>query len=335
MNRSTPFGVALAVSAAVLVETTPARGEDRGADAERLFREAQQLLEARDYANACPKLERAYQLDKKLGTLINLAFCHKAQESYWLAWVELRQAEVMAVSLGRTDRRDFVRQQLAEVEKKGKLAVVIVDNPRSEPLTEVLVEDRKIPEAETGAPFMVEPTTTVDRKFTFRAKGKKSVEKLVKIARSEKSVQHVAVPAMEVQTELPPPPVVTKGAEEDPRPSPTRDVAPDDGGLQRIIGWSLVGLGVAGVGVGSYFGVDAIGNPCADTDKPPCTPEAKSKGDRDALISTLAIGGGVGAIGGGLFLVLTAGPKAAPATGTRARVEPVVGATFAGIRGRF
>lgn len=335
MNRATSYGVAFAASAAALVVTTAASAQDRSADAERLFREAQQLLEARDYANACPKLERAYQLDKKLGTLINLAFCHKAQESYWLAWVELRQAEVMAVGLGRNDRRDFVRQQLAEVEKKGKLAVVVVDNPRAEPLTEVLVEDRKIPEAETGAPFMVEPTSTVDRKFTFRAKGKKSVEKLVKIAKSEKVVQHVAVPPMEAQSDVPPPPPVANGVSDEPRPNPVRDVAPDDGSLQRIVGWSLVGLGVAGIGVGSYFGVDAIGNPCADTDKPPCTPEAKSKGDRDALVSTLAVGSGVAAIGGGLLLVLTAGPKAAPTTGTRAHVEPVVGASFAGIRGRF
>ncbi len=336
MKRLATSGVACAAFAASLFLTAEARAQDRAADAERLFREAQQLLEGRDYANACPKLERAYALDKKLGTLINLAFCHKAQETYWLAWLEFRQAEVMAIAQNRLDRRDFVRQQLSEIEKKGKLALVVIDNPRNEPLTEVLVEDRRVPEAENGAVFMAEPTTSVDRKVTFRAKGKKSVEKLVKIARSDKTVQHVVVPPMEDQPPEAPPaaPVVTETPS--PKPAaPARDegASSDDGSTRRLIGWSVAGLGVASIGVGSYFGIETFRSPCAGSSKnPPCTSEVKAEADRNGLVATVTMIGGAAAVVGGLYLVLTS--SSSPRVGRRA-VEPVLGATYAGVRGVF
>lgn len=308
-----------------------ARAQDRSADAERLFREAQQLLEAKDYANACPKLERAYALDRKLGTLINLAFCHKSQDAWWLAWIEFRQAELMAMAQGRTDRRDFVRQQLTEIEKKGKLAVVMIDNPRHEPLTEVLVEDRKMPDAENGAIFMVEPTGAVDRKFTFRAKGKKSVERLVKIVRSDKSIQHVVVPTLEDQEPEPeaaPPPAPPPPDHAAVPPAPA-----NDGRSQRLVGWIVTGTGAAALGVGGYFGIEALGSPCAGSSKnPPCTSEAKSTADKEALASTILVAGGAVAVAGGLWLVLTA-QRDAPKAG--ARIAPTVGLGYAGVQGRF
>jgi hypothetical protein len=317
-----------------------ARAEDRNADAERLFREAQPLLEARDFANACPKLERAFALDSKLGTLINLAFCHKAQETWWLAWLEFRHAEVMAVAQKRSDRRDFVRAQLTEIERRAKLSLVIVDNPRGEPLTEVLVEDRKVPEAEAGSVFMVEPTTTVDRKFTFLAKGKKSVDKLVRIPRSDKTVQHVPVPQMENEDagapNLPlastPLPVSARKATAGDEPSP--DAAREGGGSRGLLGWGLVGLGALGVGVGSYFGVKALGSGCAGTSaRASCTPDVKRAGDRDALASTVTMAaGGAAAVGGLVVLLLE--PSSARKSAS-ASVAPALGLGTVGVRGCF
>ena len=336
MKRS-PLTAAALLAAALV--TPGARAEDRSADAERLFREAQQLLEARDYANACPKLERAFSLDHKLGTLINLAFCHKAQETVWLAWLEFRHAEVMATAQGRTDRRDFVRQQLTEIERKGKLALVVVDNPRGEPITEVLVEDRRVPEAERGAVFMVEPTTTVDRKFTFRATGRKPVDRLVKVVRGDKSVQHVTVPPMEPGEEeaasAPAGPATPEPSLEGGAPAAPRSTPPpaEVGGTQRLFGWGVLGAGVVGVGVGSWFGVSALGNGCAGSSKnPPCTDDVKRAGDRDATVSTIAMAGGGVAVAAGIALVLTA-PRT-PARGAAA-VTPTVGLGYAGLHGRF
>jgi outer membrane protein assembly factor BamD (BamD/ComL family) len=52
-----------------------AKAEDK-AVAEALFREARQLLDAKQYAAACRKLEESYRLDPAGGTLMNMAMCH-------------------------------------------------------------------------------------------------------------------------------------------------------------------------------------------------------------------------------------------------------------------
>ena len=99
------------------VQSPPRSVSDKDADAERLFREGQKLLEERRYGEACPKFEAAYKKDQQLGTLLNLAYCHKEQGATWLAWVEFKEAEVKATELKRNDRRDFARQRMAELEK--------------------------------------------------------------------------------------------------------------------------------------------------------------------------------------------------------------------------
>jgi hypothetical protein len=139
-----PAIVALAL---VLVAggVSSAHAQTREADAERLFREGQKLMEERRYGEACPKFEAAYKKDGALGTLINLAFCHKEQGAIWYAWLEFREAEVKATELNRPERRDFAHARLTELEKN--LPKVVIDNPRKVPLTEVLVEDRKVWEA--------------------------------------------------------------------------------------------------------------------------------------------------------------------------------------------
>src|SRR3954466_3222786 len=136
-----PAIVALAI---VLVAggVSTVHAQTQEADAERLFREGQKLMEERRYGEACPKFEQAYKKDGALGTLINLAFCHKEQGATWYAWLEFREAEVKATELSRPDRRDFAHARLTELEKN--LPKVIIDNPKKVPLTEVLVEDRKV-----------------------------------------------------------------------------------------------------------------------------------------------------------------------------------------------
>jgi tetratricopeptide (TPR) repeat protein len=88
---------------------------DKDADAERLFREGQKLMEERRYGEACPKFDLAYRKDQQLGTLLNLAYCHKELGTTWLAWVEFKEAELKAIELKRTERRDFARQRMAEL----------------------------------------------------------------------------------------------------------------------------------------------------------------------------------------------------------------------------
>ncbi|HSO38687.1 MAG TPA: hypothetical protein VLT33_39425 [Labilithrix sp.] len=333
---------AIAALAVVLVgggSVRAAHAQTREADAERLFREGQKLLEERRYGEACPKFEAAYKKDGALGTLLNLAFCHKEQGAIWYAWLEFREAESKATELNRPDRRDFAHARLTELEKG--LPKVVIDNPRKVPLSDVLVEDRKVWEAERGAVFAAEGG---QRKFTFRAKGKKPATILVNVARGDRP-QRVTVPELETLTadDVPPPPPPPP-----PPPEPAkREVPPpaaseSSTGPQRTIGWVAIGVGSGAAALGLVTGAITWFGPCG---RKACTPDERSSSSTTAAISTVSLVAAGALVAGGLVLVLTApsaGASASAQVSTERRVAaprlvltPILGPTFGGVSGTF
>lgn len=317
---------------------TAADAQTREADAERLFREGQKLLEERRYGEACPKFEQAYKKDGALGTLLNLAFCHKEQGAIWYAWLEFKEAESKATELNRPDRRDFAHARLAELEKG--LPKVIVDNPRKVPLTDVLVEDRKVWEAERGAVFAAEAGA---RKFTFRAKGKKPATILVNVSRGERA-QRVTVPELEVLTadDVPPPTVVTPPVEPPKRDAVTPPPAPEAStSPQKTIGWVAIGVGSGAAALGLVTGAITMFGPCGHK---ACTPDQRSSSSTTAAISTVSLIGAGALVATGLVLVLTA-PSSGSSSGAsdserrvaaqRLVLTPMVGPTELGLSGTF
>lgn len=328
-GRLSPGLIALAGVAFGGLVSGSALAQDKEADAERLFREGQKLLEERRYGEACPKFEAAYKKDGQLGTLLNLAFCHKEQGATWYAWLEFREAELKAAELGRNDRREFAHQHVAELEKQ--LPKVVLDNPRSMPLTEVLVEDRRVPGAEKGTVFAAE---SGQRKLTFRATGKKQATALVTLTKGDRP-QHVAVPEME---EAPPEPEPVKPA---PASEPASDAlkpAPESShasNTQRTLGFVALGVGGAALAAGAITGVMTLSSACAGTSDG-CTASAKDSADTTAMISNVSFAvAGVGIVSG-LVLLLTAPSSASGSTETsRASIEPRFGAGWAGLGGKF
>jgi tetratricopeptide (TPR) repeat protein len=338
-----------AVRARVVLGLVAAGGtcfaQDREADAERLFREGQKLLEERRYGEACPKLEAAYHKDGQLGTLMNLAFCHKEQGSIWYAWLEFREAEVMAIAKQKDDRRAFARKQLEELERS--LPKVVVDNPQKVPITEILVEDKRVPEADHGAVFTAEPG---QRKITFRAVGKKQAVLLVNVVKSEKA-QKIAVPAM---TDLgpedlpPPPPPPAPAPPAPPPPPPPRDAVAkpppeqDPGGTQRTLAYAALGVGAAGVIVGGVTGVMTITNPCATTFRSKGSacdedPSQERRANTTGLISTIAFAAGATLATTGVVLLVTAPKKkqASHESAANRELRPALGLGWAGMHGTF
>ena len=323
--------LATALPFAMLLVMSPrsASAQDREVDAERLFREGQKLLEERRFGEACPKFEAAYNKDHSLGTLINLAFCHKEQGAIWYAWLEFREAEVKATELNRPDRRDFAKQRLAELEKQ--LPKVIVDNPQKIPLTDVLVEDRKVWEAERGAVFAAE---VGQRRFIFKAKGKKNGALLINITKSDK-VQHVAVPDMEDGSDEPPKP---DGPVDTPKAEAPAAAPPSDGSTQRTIGWVSLGVGGVAAIVGAIEGISTLSSPCAGGKL--CPPEDHGSANTSATIADVAfIAAGLG-VAAGIALIATApsaAPSQAPASSARSKLTltPRLGLGWASIAGTF
>ncbi|OJY29414.1 MAG: hypothetical protein BGO98_47000 [Myxococcales bacterium 68-20] len=324
-----------------------AQSSDKDADAERLFREGQKLMEDRRYGEACPKLEAAYRKDQQLGTLLNLAYCHKEQGAVWQAWVEFKEAEVKATELKRADRRDFARQRMAELEKS--LARVVVEPQQKVELTEVLVEERHVPEAEKGVTFASE---IGQRKFTFRAKGKKQVVQLVTVVKGDRP-QRIVVPAMEeednvpVAVETPAPRIV-----EEPKRAPSTPAGEvRDGSGQRTVALVLLGVGVVGAGIGTATGLMTLSNECTKSAKRenpagcPSSPAGQDKtraGETTGLIADISFGVSGAALVTALVLYLTAPSAPTSATvgaakGARSgiHVMPEIGSGWAGLRGVF
>jgi hypothetical protein len=130
------------------------------------------------------------------------------------------------------------------------------------------------------------------------------------------------------------------GAWPPPAPQQTADVRP--GGSSKTAGFVVLGVGAAGLVVGSVFGLMAKGK--ASTLDGVCGPTkgqcpSSSQTDIDAMksqatISTVGFVVGGAGIGGGLILLLTAG-SSKPAAATGAVVRPYVGAASAGVTGAF
>jgi hypothetical protein len=322
---------------------------DKDADAERLFREGQKLMGERRFGEACPKFEAAYRKDQQLGTLLNLAYCHKEQGAVWQSWLEFKEAEVKAIELKRNDRRDFARHRMAELEKS--LARVVVGPTDKVELTEVLVEDRRVPEAEKGQTFAAEPG---QRKLTFRAKGKKQVVQLVNIVKGDRP-QRISVPDMADEQE----PIVAPAevAKKESTPPVTGEVTATqraDGSVQRIVGLATIGVGAVGLTVGAIYGLRTLNNECTDGQPaypnapgPSCTAEERDRYSETGAISTVAFIAGGALVAGGLLLYFMAPSSKSRATvggASRARdgprranlrVLPEIGAGWAGVRGAF
>jgi hypothetical protein len=99
----------------VVLLTTGARAYAQGTDsiaAESLFEEGRELMQAGDYAHACPKLEASQRLDPGVGTLLNLGDCLEKSGQTASAWVRFREAASAAVSAGQREREIIARDRV-------------------------------------------------------------------------------------------------------------------------------------------------------------------------------------------------------------------------------
>ncbi len=106
-----------------------------------------------------------------------------------------------------------------------------------------------------------------------------------------------------------------------------------------ILGYVLIGVGAVGVGVGSYFGVQALSTKsdaeglCPDVGGsrrcPASANDTLSSNKRDAIIADVGIGIGVVAAAVGTYLVITGGKSSETAS---ARLSPLAGPHGGGVR---
>ncbi|MEZ4371736.1 MAG: hypothetical protein R3B07_12965 [Polyangiaceae bacterium] len=324
-------------------------GEQRAA-AEALFRQGKQLMIDGKFSEACPKLEQSNRIDPAIGTLLYLAECYEKEGKTASAWATFSEASSKAQAEGQTDRAEMGRARAQALEPKlSRLSLRVGADARAIDGYQVKRDGDVIDASLWGVAVPVDPgeyaiviSAPGYQEYTFkvRVEGEgKTVETQLPALIKSKADASTPPPA-----ETPPPAVAPPPSSP---PGPIADEGSSDGSGQRTAGIIVGGLGLAGIAIGSVFGLQAIsknsdaekfcprGSKCDSQQGVDLTDDAKSA----ATVSNIAFGVGAAALIGGLVLYFTAPDKPEKARLERSRwaLAPVFGGgtTGFGFTGAF
>jgi tetratricopeptide (TPR) repeat protein len=263
------------------------------AAAQALFEEAQQRVAVGDYEQACPKFRASYALDPGGGTLLNLADCLEKQGRTASAWSTYKDALVLAQRDGRKERVEYAQQHIQALESK--LTYLTVEVPAASRVAdlELEVDGTSLAAAAWGTALPVDQGEHVLRA---QAPGYEPIEQRVSLGSSAGARQTLELPLLRPAPHTAEPaPAATASAAPAPMVAESQHPA-------RTWGWITGGVGLAALGVGSYFGLQAYAHwddrneACKDG----CTPEAKAAGDdasQAATLATIGVSAGVVLLG--------------------------------------
>lgn len=277
--------LALLLSLCPLFVTELARAEPRDpAAAEVLFEAGRERLEARDYLSACAKFAESYRLDPAVGTLLNWATCEEHLGKTASAWQHLKEA-TSAMS-PRDDRLPFALARLRELE--ARLPWLTLELEGAVPGAKVLRDGIVLEAASLGIALPVDPG---EHTIVVRAPGHADQEFTVRLEEREKKELAVRVgpllPKVPSKSETKPP----------------------------VLGWSLVGAGTAGLGLGIATAMmleseqKTVEEHCRNKRCDEAGVQAAARGKRLVWANAIAFGAGATALGTGIALILTSGKE--------------------------
>lgn len=319
----------LALLIAATFAASAGHGDDR-ATAQQLFQQGKAMMIDGRVAEACLKFEGAAQLSPTPGVRLNLADCWARMGRVASAWAKYDEALALAERAGDKDAADLARRGKADLEPKLSYLVVTVTEQAMVSGLELSRDGQPLPQAAWGTPVPVDPGK---HEIIARAPAHKpwSTKKTVAGDGARVSFE-VPVLAWEDKP-------VASGEPGSASASASRE-APTHGGTgarQRAMALVAGGLGVVGIGVGSYFGLRAKSKKddyqshrgsdgaCLDMECQTLSQDARSAGN----VSTAAFVAGGALVATGAVLWLTA-PSGRTKEGS-AKLLPVAGRQLAGL----
>jgi hypothetical protein len=306
--------VAALLALASSASANPPSAADKAAS-DSLFKEAKSLMAEGHVNDACPKLEESQRLDPTPGTLLNLGDCYERSTPTRTAsaWGAFRQAEAMSRQRGDADRQAEAARRAEPIEPVLSKVILSVAPGGKLPELEVKWDGSAIGVGRIGSAFPVDS-------------GEHTIEAAAPDHKSWTGKVVVKVNGGTTKVEIP---ALALGASN----AVPGTMGPDVPfwSTQRTVGAGAGVVGLAGLVVGSIFGVKAIGKKsdadaaCSPADPTRCSApgaalrlEEKSAG----TISTISfIAGGV-VFAGGVVLFATA-PRSHAKAGEGVRVEAV------------
>jgi hypothetical protein len=302
--------------------------EGNKAAAEALFNEGRTLMAGGKYGDAIAKLKASQDLDPGLGTLLNLAECYERVGKSATAWAQYREIASLARQQGSKEREELAEQKSKALEPKlSKLSINL--QAGADPGTLTISRDgTTVSSAELGVAIPVDPGK---HEVTVTAPGKEKWSTTVEVGEGGQT-ENVEIPLLADSTGG-----GTVAAGGDAGTTGPASAKPSDGSTQRTLGIVAGGIGLVGVGVGTFMGLQASSS-WSDAKKEctaypnGCTAKGVSlqkDASSQATLSTVGfIVGGVG-LAAGAVLFFTAG------SGKEETVAIGVGPGNVSIKGTF
>lgn len=255
MNVRT-FPIAGAILSLLLAVPSDAHAGD-DVTAEALFVEAREAMRQGDFARACSMLEESYRLDPGIGTGFNLGECYERLGKTASAWASFRDAAAASKLAGQIDREAVAKERAKKLEDR--LCRVTIQVAAQQDVT-VKRDGDVIGAGQWGIALPIDPGAHTVEAIAPRRRPW-SLTFSTALCPSSMSV---GVPVLEPLSSPEP-------RDEEPKIGPVRSST-----KRTIVTVASLGLGAAGVGLGSYFGVRAwslrdqsndghcVGNRCDD-----------------------------------------------------------------------
>jgi hypothetical protein len=282
--------------------------------AETLFRDAKALMQQEKYKDACPKLEESQRLDPGGGTQLTLALCYEGAGRPASAWAAFNEALSLAKRDNRPERVKIAQEKIDSLDPKVPYLTIVVPPEVASASPEVKRDGTVIRPTVWGTAMPLDPGEHV---VEVTAAGKKKWSRKVTVTTDNLKIT-LKVGKLEDEG--------GDASEEDPKDAPPPPPTETKGSWKKPAGITLIVAGVVGVGVGGYFGFQALSKrkdaddicparECPDAHAVSLVDESKSA----ATLSTVGVGVGLGlGLLGAVFLA-TAPSKPSPSA---ARANP-------------
>ncbi|MGZ3452042.1 MAG: hypothetical protein ACXVEF_20710 [Polyangiales bacterium] len=349
--RTTDLGVMVclvAVAAASLAHAEPSELEK--ANARKLFNEGLDLRKVGDHKGALEKLEAADAIFATPKGRLELArerqFNNKLVEAY-AAYLSVANIQVSPKDEAKyASHRAEATKLAAELEPRIPTLKVTVEGVPSGKSPMVQVDGAYVPNAALAEPRMVNPGKHV---VTARVDNGPLATGEVQLKEGEKRVVVLTIATQPAPASSTPEPAGSAApaptsfeSKPPPTPLPEKELPPpkDTGDTQRYIAVASGGLGIAGLALGTYFGLSAQSKAHdADPYCPTSTTCTNAQGvtlRHDAIgkanLATVVVIGGAVLLGAGVVLWITA-PRAA--SESKPQTALILGPGSIGLRSNF
>jgi hypothetical protein len=297
-------------------------GPEEAPRAESLFRSGKEALQRGEYEVACPRLAESQRLEPAAGTLLALALCYEGWGKNATAWALFQEAEAMARAQGRSDRVAIARERVKALET-GLSFLTIERESEVPPSVEVSLDGLSLGEAAFGTQTAV---NVGSHYVQARFEGTLYFTRTVELAAKASALITIPPPPAKpdpVARTVPILPASPANASKKNRSATATQVpkrkahstAPKGKGTaaqstrpDRSTGHAILGVGLASLFAGAYFGVRAwqeTGEFERACPQDPCSPKLEvdhRTAQRDASLSNWLSGVGLVATVTGAYL---------------------------------